>query len=71
VIQTLHNFRLLCPNAVFYREGDVCEQCLGKRIPWPGVAHRCYHDSAAHTGTVALMLAVHRALGTWTRMVDA
>jgi len=70
VIQTLHNFRLLCPNAVFYRNGKVCEDCLGKAIPWPGVVHCCYHDSATHTGAVALMLTVHRALGTWTRMVD-
>jgi len=69
VIQTLHNFRLLCSNAVFYRNGRVCEDCLGKAIPWPGVVHRCYHDSATHTGAVALMLTVHRALGTWSRMV--
>src|SRR5256885_11047666 len=45
VVQTLHNFRLLCPNAVFFREGNVCESCLGKRFAWPGVIHKCYRGS--------------------------
>ncbi len=70
VVHTLHNYRLLCPSSTLFRTNRVCEDCLGKAIPWPGVVHRCYHDSAAHTGAVALMLTVHRALGTWTRMVD-
>ena len=28
VVQTLHNYRLLCPGATFYRNGKVCEECL-------------------------------------------
>lgn len=70
VIQTLHNYRLLCPNAVFFRDGHVCEDCLGKLVPWPGVLHRCYRDSRAATGAVAAMLVVHRLLRTWERTVD-
>jgi len=49
VVQTLHNFRLLCPQAMFVREGRVCEDCLGK-VPWRGVVHRCYRDSALQSG---------------------
>ena len=71
VVQTLHNYRLLCPSAVLYRDGHVCEDCLGRALPWPGVLHRCYRGSAAASATVASMLAVHRALDTWTRTVDA
>lgn len=70
VVQTLHNYRLLCPNALFFREGRVCEDCLGRLVPWPGVVHRCYRGSVAPSGAVAAMLTVHRALGTWSRMVD-
>jgi glycosyltransferase involved in cell wall biosynthesis len=70
VVQTLHNFRLLCPNALFFRNGHVCEDCLGKSIPWPGILHRCYRDSRATSAAVAAMLAVHRALGTWRQAVD-
>lgn len=70
VVQTLHNYRLLCANAVFYRDGRVCEDCLGRFAPWPGVVHACYRDSRAASAVVAAMLAFHRARGTWTDLVD-
>lgn len=70
VVQTLHNYRLLCPNALFFRDGGVCEDCLGKAVPWPGVLHACYRGSRAATGVTAAMLAAHRALDTWTEKVD-
>lgn len=70
VIQTLRNYRLLCPNALFFREGNVCEDCLGKPIPYPGIVHRCYRESFAASSGVATMLTVHRAMGTWAEMVD-
>lgn len=70
VVQTLHNYRLLCPDVYFFREGKVCEDCLGKFFPWPSVVHSCYRGSIAGTAVVAMMLSVHRALQTWTKMVD-
>lgn len=70
VVQTLRNYRLLCPNALFFREGRVCEECLGRLVPWPGVLNACYRASRAATGVVATMLTVHRLVATWTRMVD-
>lgn len=70
VIQTLHNYRLLCPNALFFRNGQVCEDCMGKFVPWPGVLHACYRKSMAATSVTAAMLSVHKALRTWSRMVD-
>jgi glycosyltransferase involved in cell wall biosynthesis len=70
VVQTLHNYRLLCPSAVFYRSGGVCEECLGRSISWPAVMHGCYRGSRAATLAVASMTAVHRVMGTWTHAVD-
>lgn len=70
VVQTLHNFRLGCPNALLFRRGRVCESCLGRAVPWPGVVYACYRDSRAATAVTAGMLGVHRALGTWSRCVD-
>jgi glycosyltransferase involved in cell wall biosynthesis len=70
VVQTLHNYRLLCPNGAFLRDGRVCELCLGKGVPWPGVVHACYRESRAASAAVASMLTVHRALGTWQKKVD-
>lgn len=65
VVQTLHNFRLMCLNALFLREGKVCEDCMG-HLPWRGVARACYRGSHAASAVVAGMLAFHRALGTYS-----
>src|SRR5882724_6530140 len=70
VVQTLHNYRLLCPAATFLRDGKVCEACLSRSVPWPGVLHGCYRGSRPATAAVAAMLAVHRAIGTWQERVD-
>ncbi len=70
VVQTLHNFRLVCPSGNLLRSGTVCEDCLTKSLPWPSVVHACYRKSRLITGTVAAMLTVHRTLRTWSQMVD-
>jgi glycosyltransferase involved in cell wall biosynthesis len=70
VVQTLHNYRLLCPGSLFLRDGQVCEDCLGKSIPLAGAIHKCYRgDRAASLATVALLTA-HRAIRTYHRAVD-
>jgi glycosyltransferase involved in cell wall biosynthesis len=69
VVQTLRNYRLLCPNALFFRDGHVCEDCLGK-LPVPGVIHGCYRESRVASAVVASMVTVHRSLRTWAKMVD-
>jgi glycosyltransferase involved in cell wall biosynthesis len=71
VVQTLHNYRLICPNAMFLRDGHVCEDCFGRAFALPGVIHACYRGSRLATAPVAAMEAVHRALGTWQEGVDA
>jgi glycosyltransferase involved in cell wall biosynthesis len=71
VVQTLHNYRMLCPAATFFRDGHVCEECLGKRIPWPGVVHACYRGSRLTTAAAAAMLATHNYKETWSKTVSA
>lgn len=70
VVQTLHNYRLLCPGALLFRDGAPCRDCLGRAVPWPAVRHGCYRGSRAATAPVAAMLTVHRALRTWSEQVD-
>jgi glycosyltransferase involved in cell wall biosynthesis len=69
VVQTLHNYRLMCVNSIFFRDNHVCEVCLGKAIPWRGVVHGCYRNSRAGSATVAGMIGVHKLLGTWEKKV--
>lgn len=71
VVQTLHNYRLLCPQSDFLRDGKVCEDCLGKQVPWPGVVHSCYRNSRVASAGTAGMLALHRALGTYDEKISA
>lgn len=68
VVQTLHNFRLLCPQGNLFREGLVCEDCLG-RLPWRGAMRACYRESVAQTTVLAGMLMFHRAIGTWQHKI--
>jgi glycosyltransferase involved in cell wall biosynthesis len=71
VVQTLHNYRMLCPAATLFREGHVCEDCIGKRIPWPGVVHGCYRGSRPATAAAAAMLATHNYKQTWSKAVSS
>lgn len=70
VIQTLHNYRLICPGANLYRDGHVCEDCVGSLIPVGAVLHRCYRNSRAASIVTASMLATHRLAGTWASKVN-
>ncbi|MTI85391.1 MAG: glycosyltransferase [Firmicutes bacterium] len=70
VVQVVQNYRLLCPGAFFFRGGHVCEDCLGKVVPWPGLLRGCYRQSRISTAVVTAMLTAHRMLGTWEKVVD-
>lgn len=70
VVQTLHNYRLLCPAWSLSRDGHVCEECIEGGL-WRSVWHGCYRDSRVLTTAVALMLQAHRAMGTWDHSVDS
>jgi glycosyltransferase involved in cell wall biosynthesis len=68
VVQSLHNPRLMCPAATFYRDGHLCDECAG-RLPWRAVVHGCYRESRLQSAVVAGMLTYHRAAGTWRNKV--
>lgn len=70
VVQSLHNYRLLCCNALLLRDGQPCESCLDRKLAWPGIRHACYRDSRAGSAVVAAIQAAHRLGGAWTRAVD-
>jgi glycosyltransferase involved in cell wall biosynthesis len=69
VVQTLHNYRLFCPAATFFRDGHVCEECVEHSL-WRSVAYGCYRASRTTTATAAAILAVHRQQQTWARNVS-
>ena len=64
VVQTLHNFRLFCPNGVLLRQGRVCEDCPRQGAAC-AVRHACYRGSQPLSALVAAVYGLHRAAGTF------
>ena len=69
-VQSLRNYRMSCPAATFFRDGEPCYDCRGRRLALPGVRHACYRGSRTASAGVAAMTAAHGLAGTWRR-VDA
>lgn len=69
VVQTLHNFRLICPGGLLLRNGKPCEDCLGGSL-LPALRHRCYRDSLPATGALVWMIARNRWRGTYRTLVN-
>jgi glycosyltransferase involved in cell wall biosynthesis len=69
VVQTLHNFRLLCPQAMFLRDGKVCIDCLG-HVPWRSVVHACYRGSRLQSAVSAGAVTLHRMAGTYRTRIS-
>lgn len=69
VVQSLHNFRMMCSNGLFYRHGHVCEDCVTKNL-WEGVKHRCFRNSAIMTAVMASTLEGFWRKGVWLNDVD-
>ena len=58
-VQTLHNFRLFCPNGILLRDGRVCEDCP-RHGRLCAVRRRCYRGSAAQSALVAALYPLYR-----------
>ncbi len=69
VVQTLHNYRTICPGALLMRNGEICEKCI-KGSPYCSIIHSCYRGSRFGTFAVVRMVAAHRKRGTWRTKVD-
>ena len=67
VVQTVHNFRLLCPGATFFRDGHICEECLSKGLVC-AIKNRCYRGSRIQTMACVISTWIHRVVGTYKRL---
>jgi len=64
IVQTIHNYRLLCPNALFFTQGHVCDRCKqGNTLH--AVPGRCFRQNYALSTIYALSVGLHRLLGTF------
>ncbi len=70
VVQTLHNFRHVCANALLLRDGVRCENCVGRR-GGSAMLHRCYARSLSRTAVLVATGILHQVIGTYSQSVDA
>lgn len=71
VIQTLHNYRILCASATLFRDGRICEECVSRQSIIPGIQHACYRSSRIGSAVVGFGMALHDQIGTWATKVSA
>ena len=69
VVQSIHNYRLVCPAAILWRDGAICEECIDHSL-LRSVQHACYHESRLTSAALATALAIHRRCGTYANHVD-
>lgn len=67
IVQTIHNFRLLCPGATFYRDGHICEDCIEHGLNC-AVKHSCYRDSRIQTLACVFSTKFHRLTGIYGKI---
>jgi glycosyltransferase involved in cell wall biosynthesis len=68
-VMTLHNYRVTCLNGQLFRDGAVCQLCVG-RPPYPGIGYRCYRGSLPASLAVAGAVGIERGLGLWDETVE-
>ena len=69
IVQTLHEYRLICPIGWLFRNNSICEECVQHSL-WRGIFYGCYRNSRIQTASVALMLSSHRLLKTWEKKIN-
>ncbi len=70
MIFTLHNYRLICCNALLLRNDTICELCTKKKLPLAGIKYKCYRSSHVQSALVTGITGLHKIAGTWKRKVD-
>ena len=69
-VLSVRNYRLICPSANLFRDGAICSECVGKKVAYPAVIHRCYRNSVLQSSSVVLSNAFAHLQGTWLDSVD-
>lgn len=69
IVQTLRNYRFVCPGGMLMRDGRVCEECIGGDFR-PSLKHKCFRNSYIQTRAVVRMLRKHWKKGTYTKVID-
>lgn len=67
IVQTIHNYRMICPAGTLFRDGRICESCSGGDFK-PALRHHCYRGSRLQTAAVAANMKLHRSTGIYRKL---
>lgn len=69
-IQAVYNYRLVCPSAELFTQGEICERCVpGNTIH--AVLHKCYRESYIQSAWYASIIGFHRYSGTFSECITS
>lgn len=68
IVFTLHNYRLLCPSATLYHQGEIFTHSLKEQFPWTAVKKGVWSHSKLKTFWLAFTWYLHDRLGTWNQV---
>jgi glycosyltransferase involved in cell wall biosynthesis len=61
VVQTLHDYELICPNYKLFTQGSPCERCKAHKY-WNAIKYNCVQDSKGPSALAAFELAFHNVI---------
>lgn len=70
IVMSVRNYRLVCPNALMYVNGNICDKCVGLSVPYPAIRHKCYKNDVAATSVATGMMTMHNIMNTWNAKID-
>ncbi|MCB0840531.1 MAG: glycosyltransferase family 4 protein, partial [Bacteroidetes bacterium] len=70
IVQTLHNYRLICPSAYLYHNGEIYEDNVNKVFPIGAIFKKVWNNSLLQTASIASITAFHKMRNTFRDKVD-
>lgn len=67
IVQTLHDYKLICPAYLLLTEGRICERCKGARYA-QAYRHRCLLESRGASAVAAVEAYLHHMFGTYEQV---
>lgn len=69
-IHTIHNYRLFCLNAMFYRDNKICFECNNIQSFKPGLKYKCFKNNYFASFILAVTVRFNKLIPTFSKMVD-
>ncbi|MAG11900.1 MAG: hypothetical protein CMI52_03785 [Parcubacteria group bacterium] len=69
VVQTLHDYKRLCPNHAMFTQGSICERCKSRKY-YKAVQFKCIFGSRAASAVVATEMYAQSLFGWYDKYID-